>query len=169
MLLLFPILDYPEAVVSSDQWHKPFCTTWSVKNVHERIAIWRQSWPFSLYSVANISKNMLAIIHNVSHWVPLGVTKCIHGFLIVFFCGFPDVYWSDNVFCTWGWILTLTCLQMFFQILSSCVVNHFSRGLMRYVEGFQCIDGPFRVYMSPLTLFLCLFHVDLKWSINARG
>lgn len=74
-------------------------------------------------------------------------------FLIVFFCGFPDVYWSDNVFCTWGWILTLTCLQMFFQILSLCVVNHFSRGLMRYVEGFQCIDGPFRVYMSPLTLF----------------
>lgn len=75
-------------------------------------------------------------------------------FWLSFFCGFPDVYWSDNVFCTWGWILTLTCLKkMFFQILSSCVVNHFSRGLMRYVEGFQCIDGPFRVYMSPLTLF----------------
>lgn len=42
-------------------------------------------------------------------------------------------------------------LQMFFQILSLCDVNHFSRGLMRFVKGFQCIDGPFRVYLSPLT------------------
>lgn len=62
-------------------------------------------------------------------------------------------------------------LKMFFQILSSCVVNHFSRGLMRYVEGFQCIDGLFSVYVSPLTSFQklgTLFHVDLERSINAR-
>lgn len=121
------------------------------------MAIRRQSWPFSLYSVANISKNMLAIIHNVSHWVPLGVTKCIHGFDCLFFCGFPDVYWSDNVFCTWGWVLTLTLLKMFLccffsdSFLMCC--KSFSRGLMHYVEGFQCVDDLFRVYMSPLTWF----------------
>lgn len=35
---------------------------------------------FSLHSVANISGNMLAIIHNVSHWVPLGVTRYMVSF-----------------------------------------------------------------------------------------
>lgn len=50
-----------------------------------------ESFSFALF-VANTSKNMLAIIHNVSHWVPLGVKK-----KRVFSVGLPDVYWSDNV------------------------------------------------------------------------
>lgn len=66
---------------------------------------------------------MLAIIHNASHWVPLGVTRyMVILFLFFFLRSFhspfqrfrPGVYWSDDVFCTWEWCLTLTWLQMFF-------------------------------------------------------
>lgn len=59
-----------------------------------------------------------------------------------------------------------------FQILSLCDVNHLSRGLTRYVQGFHCFGGPFRVYMSPLTLFekhnweVC-FMLILNGQINA--
>lgn len=55
-------------------------------------------------------------------------------------------------------------LQMF-EILSLRVVDHFSHGLMHYVNGFQCIGSLFRVYMLPLTLFEklgSLFHADLE-------
>lgn len=57
-----------------------------------------------------------------------------------------------------------------FQILSSCDVNHFH--VMRYVKGFQCFNGSFRVYMSLLTLFQkhnwggCLMLI-LNGQINA--
>lgn len=42
-----------------------------------------ESFSFALF-VANTSKNMLAIIHNVSHWVPLGVKKKRVSFLLVY-------------------------------------------------------------------------------------
>lgn len=39
MLLLFPILDYPETVVSSDQWHKHFAP-------HEVLQMYMKGLPF---------------------------------------------------------------------------------------------------------------------------
>lgn len=146
---------------------KCYKCTW--KNCHLRTKL-----TFSLHSVANISENMLAIIYNVSHWVPLGVTRCIHGFLIVFFCGF-----SRRVL-KWQCILYMRMnsrshmLQMFFQILSLCDVNHFHVGWCAMFKGFQCFDGPFRVYMSPLTLFekhnweVCFMLIS-NGQINARN
>lgn len=160
MLLLFPILDHPETAVSSDQWHKCItCYKCTWKDFHLRTKL-----TFSLHSVANISKNMLAIIHSVSHWVPLGVTRCIHAFDCLFFVVF-QMYWSDNVFCTWGWILTLTYFRCF-RFFMCCW--SFSRGLMHYVKGFRCVSSLFRLYStSPRTLFDklgTLFCVDLELS-----
>lgn len=108
---------------------------------------------------------MLAIIHNVSHWVPLGVTKCIHGFDCLFL-------WFSRRVLKWQCILYMRMnshshmLKMFFQILSSCVVDHFSRGLMRSVEGFQCIDGLFRVSPPRLVSETGKFVSCWSWTVN---
>lgn len=102
-----------------------YCTTRSITSVCDTNAIWGQSWPFSLHSVANISGNMLAIIHNVSHWVPLGVTRyMVFSFVLFFlflrrlwvssFCVFLQMCTEVTLcFCTWEWCLALTWLQMF--------------------------------------------------------
>lgn len=96
------------------------------------------------------------------------ITRCIRGFWLSFFVFFfPDVYWSDNVFCTWGWILTLTCFRFLSQILSLCDVNHVHVGWSAVFKGFHVPTVRFRVYVSPPHLIWVprlgtLFHC---WSI----
>lgn len=72
-------------------------------------------------------------------------------FLSFFVCGFPNMYFSDNVFCTWGWFLTLTRFRNSFFVL----LIIFMWVATPCLKGFQCIGSLFRVYMSLLarTLF----------------
>lgn len=103
-----------------------YCTTLSITSVHDTNAIWGQSWPFSLHSVANISGNMLAIIHNVSHWVPLGVTR----YMVGYFFFFSVVFWLSS-FCVF--------LQMCTEVIM-CFVHENDVSLS---HGFKCFLGIF--------------------------
>lgn len=78
-------------------------------------------------------------------------------FFVVVFVVFPDVYWSDNVFCTWGGIVARSCLKCLFFLVFFLKLSLFMCCSFFFawvvVEGFRCVDGLFRVYTSPLMSF----------------
>lgn len=83
---------------------------------------------------------MLAIIYNVSRWVPLSVTGCIHGF--------------DCLFC--GSEVTMYFVHQDKLSLSHAFFWYFLYVMMiifTWVTSSMFFDGPFQVYLSPLTLF----------------
>lgn len=149
-LQLFPILDNNEwflCFFPPRTLAQAFSNTWNVTSVHERIAIWGQSWPFSLHLVAIMGENTPAIIYNVSHWVPLSVTGCINGLDCLFLYFFrllllqkcPEVtmYFVHDVEFSFS-----RCVRRF---LSVCGVNRFPSGSMgSVIEGFSVFDGLFR-------------------------
>lgn len=113
---------------------------------------------------------------NNTQRITLSASRCnkMHTwFWLSFFCGFTDVYWSDDVFCTWGWILNSHMLQMFFRFFLYVMLIIFTWVDALDVKGFQCVDGPFRVYVSPLTSFFekrnweVCFMLILNGQINA--
>lgn len=129
--------------ISTSLFQHTKCHECARKNCHLRTKL-----TFSFYLVAIMGETTPAIISNESHWVPLGVTGCINGLDCLFFCIFfsssfsssPDLYWGDDVFCTWRWIFLLTLLQTFFFLSVMWTVSH--RGRWALLEGFHVFDGP---------------------------
>lgn len=80
-------------------------------------------------SVAIISQTILAIIHNVSHWVPLSVTRCVNGFQGVYFV-FSKHVLNCQCICTWRWTYLCVFLSHFPYTFLICVIFMCNWGTM---------------------------------------
>lgn len=144
-------------------------------NLLHRIKYYKCTWykchlrtklTFSLHSVANISGNMLAIIHNVSHWVPLGVTR----YMVIFFLSlspssfdYPLSVFSSR--CVLKWQCVLYMRMMSHSHMASNVFSEFFVffSLLTWCEAFW-VGFYFRWVLTRLCQRVSVF---FRWSFKS--
>lgn len=135
-----------------------------------------------LFSLHSVAKYQWEYACNNTQRITLSASRCnkIHNdfFCPFFVCFSPDVYWSDDVFCTREWCLSFShgfkgFLRFFSSSLLYVMWSIFTWGLMRYVKRVTVFfDGLFK--SVHVTLQPCLrdtgglFSVDCGRSNNKR-